>query len=178
MKRQKTHENEENQRQFSTNIKSLTIEINLLRNTLQAKDDEIFRLNEQIDQNKYEENVYIGVEFQVRILSREIDRLNLEAQANEAELSDWRLNYSASGSLSKRVQDQMCLIVVRIGFVIVVGFRGDRVPEIKGDGEGEGDRGGTEGKHCTFPKMIDRYIFINTECISGTTITHKIIRTR
>ncbi|CAK89050.1 unnamed protein product (macronuclear) [Paramecium tetraurelia] len=82
-------------------------EVDTLRKFIIQLQQQIVQLEEQIDQLKrFQENC--------RVLSIEIDRLNEENKAQDLELRQWRMQYADQGFLIKKLQDQLCVIVVLV----------------------------------------------------------------
>ncbi|CAD8085664.1 unnamed protein product [Paramecium primaurelia] len=84
-----------------------TQEVENLRKFIIQLQQQIVKLEEQIDQLKrFQENC--------RVLSIEIDRLNEENKEQDLELRQWRMQYADQGFFIKQLQDQLCMIVVLI----------------------------------------------------------------
>ncbi|CAD8098166.1 unnamed protein product [Paramecium sonneborni] len=84
-----------------------TQEIENLRRLIIKLQQQIGQFEEQINQlRKFQENC--------RVLSIEIDRLNEENKQQDTELKQWRMQYADQGFFIKKLQDQLCIIIVLV----------------------------------------------------------------
>ncbi|CAD8195139.1 unnamed protein product [Paramecium pentaurelia] len=91
--------------QYRNTIEDKSQEIENLRRLLTKLQQQIIQLEDQVEQlKKFQENC--------RVLSAEIDRLNDEIKVQDDELRQWRMQYADEGSIIKKLQDQLQIIVV------------------------------------------------------------------